>query len=166
MDDAFAAYAWENDQRISQMTGQPFSALYRENVLANHQQKFDSGPATRALTAVSLTEPTRESEALKAFQTARYVEGLDITSHTVLARILRSLNLEKAAENTALSPADLYAATQDRAEQAQRWMQAFGVRGVPAFIAEPASERRIFASSSVYMAPQEWVRQLQGFFQQ
>ena len=35
MDDGFAAYAWENDQRISRLSGQPFSEDYRHKVLGD-----------------------------------------------------------------------------------------------------------------------------------
>ena len=34
MDDRFAAFAWQNDQRIGQLTGQVFSQAYRDQVLA------------------------------------------------------------------------------------------------------------------------------------
>lgn len=63
MDDSFAAYAWSNDQRIERLTGQPFSGRYRSKVLADRQQRFDSGAATLALTAVALISPQRELEA-------------------------------------------------------------------------------------------------------
>ena len=68
MDDDFATYAWSNDQRIARLTGQSFTERYRELVLGDYQQWFDSGPATVALTAVSLTDPTRELQALKVIQ--------------------------------------------------------------------------------------------------
>src|SRR3954447_5086798 len=65
MDDGFAAYAWTNDQRISRLSGQPFSEAYRRDVLGDRTRLFDSGPATLALTAVALTAPDREFAALK-----------------------------------------------------------------------------------------------------
>ena len=49
----FAAYAWANDQRINNMTDQPFSEAYRTNVLGAEGQMFDSSMATLALAAVS-----------------------------------------------------------------------------------------------------------------
>src|SRR5437763_9595920 len=73
MDDGFAAYAWSNDQRISRLSGQPFSEAYRRDVLGDRTRLFDSGPATLALTGVALTAPDRELEALKAIQLLRYV---------------------------------------------------------------------------------------------
>lgn len=53
IDDAFAKFAWSNDQRIEHLTGQSFTERYRRRVLGDRQQIFDSGPATVALTAVS-----------------------------------------------------------------------------------------------------------------
>ena len=97
MDDDFAAYAWSNDQRIARLTGQSFTDKYRTLVLGDRQQLFDSGPATVALTAVSITAPTQELQALKAIQHARFVDGQDITKLDTLVSILKTLGLEDAA---------------------------------------------------------------------
>lgn len=51
MDAQFAAYAWANDQRIQQLTGQLFTQAYRDHILGAANRRFDSGPATLALTA-------------------------------------------------------------------------------------------------------------------
>ena len=71
MDAQFAAYAWANDQRIQQLTGQPFTQAYRDRILGAANGRFDSGPATLALTAVAQTAPERELDALPALQHAR-----------------------------------------------------------------------------------------------
>ena len=94
MDDAFATSAWSNDRGIERLAGQRFTEQYRHRVLGNRQQRFDSGPATVALTAVSLTDPGRELEALKALQHARYVDGGDVTSPATVAGVLHDLDLE------------------------------------------------------------------------
>ena len=57
MNAGFAAHAWEADQRIAKLTGQPFTEAYRTKVLENRDSRVDSGPATLALTAVRLTAP-------------------------------------------------------------------------------------------------------------
>ena len=67
MDAQFAAYAWQNDERIARLTGQPFSEIYRSRVLGHTGGMFDSAPATLGLIAVRVTEPAREREALRAF---------------------------------------------------------------------------------------------------
>lgn len=153
MDDNFAAYAWSNDQRIQSLTGQPFTEKYRANVLANRQQRFDSGHATAALTAVALTERERELEVLSAIQKARYVDGLDVTSEATLVGILQLLELEEAASLFVSSSEALHAHIQARASHAQTFMQAHGVRGVPAFIAETEGGIQLLQNAEIYHDP-------------
>ena len=97
MDAQFAAYAWANDQRIQQLTGQPFTQAYRDRILGAANARFDSGPATLALTAVAQTAPERELDALHALQLARYGEGRDNADPAVIADVLCSLGLQAAA---------------------------------------------------------------------
>ncbi len=145
MDDGFAAFAWTNDQRIARQTGQVFSDAYRRNILGDHSRFFDSGPATLALTAVALDAPTREFEALKAIQSARYVEGRDNTDIAVLAQVLSSLNLSDSADRLAHPDEGLIAAYRSRLEAARVEMHRFGASGVPALI--------VGAGDTPYMLP-------------
>lgn len=160
MDDAFAAYAWSNDQRIERLTGQRFSQRYRDEVLADPTQRFDSGPATLALTAVALTAPEREVEALKAIQHARYVDGLDITRMDVLRDVLQSQGLTVAAQRLDAPNQALQAAAQARIAQAQALMNRFGARGVPSFILDAGGRQELLHASSVYSDLQAFLDQL------
>lgn len=160
MDDAFADYAWSNDQRIERLTGQRFSALYRSQVLADREQRFDSGPATLALTAVALTAPQREPQALQALQNARYVEGQDTTSLDTLTALLQAIGLGDAAALLAQPDAALLQANRARVDQAQALLQAFGARGVPTFILEQDGQRQLLQANAVYADPQAFVDQL------
>lgn len=153
MNSEFAAYAWSNDQRIARLTGQRFTELYREQVLGDRQRPFDSGPATLALTAVSLTAPGRELEALKAIQSARYVDGKDTTSLKTLAGILRELGLGQAAAMVAQPDEDLLAANQARINRAQALMREFGARGVPTLVAESSAKRWVVNHADFYSNP-------------
>lgn len=162
MDDAFAAFAWSNDQRIERLTGQRFTELYRRRVLGDRQRLFDSGPATVALTAVSLTAPARELEALKAIQRARYVDGSDVTSLMTLAALLEVLDLEEAAARVANPDANLLDATLARAGRAQALMQEFGARGVPTLIAESGTRRWVLDHAAAYSDPQVLIGQLEA----
>lgn len=153
MDDAFAAYAWSNDQRIERLTGQRFTEAYRQRVLGDRRQRFDSGPATRALTAVALTAPTRELDALQAIQHARYVDGRDVTSPTTLADLLTSLGLAPAAIRLARPDAEFLAADRARIDEARAWMHEFSARGVPTLIAEVGARRWTVNPSAAYAEP-------------
>ncbi|MBT9463643.1 DsbA family protein [Hydrogenophaga sp.] len=159
MDEDFASYAWANDQRIASLTGQTFSDRYRSEVLADRQQVFDSGPATVALSAVALTAPQRELDALKVIQRARYVDGLDVTRADTLATVLKALGLDRAAARMAMPDAALLQANRARIDQAQALLQTFGARGVPTFILEEDGRRELLPAGSVYSDPQAFVDQ-------
>jgi putative protein-disulfide isomerase len=134
MDAQFAAYAWTNDQRIQQLTGQPFTQAYRDQILGAANGRFDSGPAALALTAVAQTAPERELDALHALQHARYVEGRDNADPAVIAEVLRALGLPEAAA-LALAPDNtLQRATAERTATAQATLRAVGARGVPQLV--------------------------------
>lgn len=158
----FAAYAWSNDQRIARLTGQAFTERYREAVLGDHHRLFDSGPATVALTAVSLTAPARELEALKAIQHARFVDGQDIADLPTLASVLTSIALAEAAAMIARPDDALLAANRARTDRAQALMAEFGSRGVPTFIADSGAKRWILHSNAMYTNPAALIDQLQA----
>lgn len=160
MNAEFAAYVWSNDQRIERLTGQVFSERYRSEVLANHQQMFDSGPATFALTAVALTEPSREVEALKALQQARYVDGTDISDIDSLQAILGRLCLTDAAARLARPDAALVEANNRRIHQARHLMQQFGARGVPSFVLQIDGQARLLPSSAAFSDPRGFLEQV------
>lgn len=134
MDAEFAAYAWGNDQRIQQLTGQPFTQAYRDNILGAASGRFDSGPPTLALTAVAQTAPECELEALHALQHARYVDGRDTAEAGVLADVLNALGLADAAALTLAPDAALRKLLAERVAQAQATLRAVGARGVPQLV--------------------------------
>lgn len=160
MDESLAAFAWSNDQRIERLTGQRFSPRYRDQVLANRAQPFDSGPATLALTAVWQTAPEREAQALRAIQQARYVQGLDITQTAQLGEILRSLGLGPAAQRLEAAGDALRAASAARVQEARRWMQRLGAQGVPSFILDAGDRPSLIPAGAAFADPQGFVAQL------
>ncbi|MDO8320954.1 MAG: DsbA family protein [Rhodoferax sp.] len=150
MDAAFADYAWSNDVRIAKLTGQRFTEAYRQNVLGRLGSRFDSASATLALTAVSLSEPLRELETLKALQEARYVQGLDTCDVSVVEKLLRDQGLAVAADRLAASDAELLAANAARIRQAQGQMQTFGAQGVPALVVSDDKGSRLLSGNALY----------------
>lgn len=162
MDSDFAAYAWSNDQRIERLTGQRFTEQYRRQVLGDHQRLFDSGPATVALTAVALTAPARELEALKAIQGARYVDGRDVSSPATLADVLQRLGLEQAAKMLMQPDEALLAANRARTDRAQALMREFGARGVPTLVAESGARRWVVNHAAFYSNPRALLNELEA----
>ena len=147
LDAEFAQYAWANDMRIQQLTGQRFSEQYRSEVLGKLGSRFDSTATTLALTAVALTAPAREFAALKVLQQARYVQARDTGNGAVVAQLLREMQLEVAADLLLADDAQLLAANAARLVKAQGLMQAFGAQGVPALIVKG---RRMLRGDALY----------------
>lgn len=162
MDDHFAGFAWANDQRIEHLTGQRFTERYRQEVLGDRQQRFDSGAATLALAAVSLAAPAQQLKTLTAIQQARYVDGKDVTTTAGLVRLLEELHLADAATRLAQADAQLLAANRTRIEGAQALMREFGAQGVPTFIAESGGKRWLIDAHAAYTDPSAFKRQLQA----
>ena len=150
MDAAFADYAWSNDQRIEKLTGQRFTADYQRKVLGKPGSRFDSTAATLSLTAVSMSEPQRELETLKALQEARYVHALDTSAAPVVVSLLRDLGLGIAADRLAALDAGLVAANAVRIHKAQGLMQRFGAQGVPTLVVTDDNGSRLLRGNALY----------------
>lgn len=150
MDAAFAEFAWSNDLRIAKLTGQRFTEAYRQNVLGRHGSPFDSAAMTLALTAVSMTEPQRELEVLKALQEARYVEGLDTGNAVVVGELLRRLGLDAAADRLAPPDAELLERNAACLGRARSLMQTLGAQGVPGLVVRNPSGDRLLGGHALY----------------
>lgn len=150
MDAAFADYAWSNDQRIEKLTGQRFTEAYRTQVLAKPGSRFDSGPATLALTAVALTEPQHELDTLKVLQEARYVDALDTSTVPAVEKLLRSTGRSAAADRLAAGDAELPSANTARIRKAQGLMQTLGTQGVPALVITDSEGSRLLRGNALY----------------
>lgn len=159
----FANYAWTNDLRIARLTRQRFTELYRHNVLGDRAGWFDSGPATLALTAVALTAPHREFDALDGIQQARYVEGRDVTAPPALANVLRGLDLGHAAELILTPDEDLLSANRARVASTRSLMQQFGVSGVPALVVGEGAAHHVLESPALFVRAEEIIARLQSF---
>ena len=162
MDADFAAYAWSNDQRIASLSDQSFSEAYRRNCLLGAGVRFDSGPATLALTAVALRVPWREREALTAIQNARYEDGRDVTKFPILSEILHDLGLNEAAERIAAPDLSLLAANDARVAEARGDMQRSGAGGVPALLVGEGQRRRLIQASALFGSLDVLIAELQA----
>jgi putative protein-disulfide isomerase len=131
----FAAYAWKNDCRIRDLTGQTFSDAYREKVLGDLNSTFDSGPATLAFATVQSRAPDQALRALHALQAARWVDGRDITDEAVCAAVLREIGIGEDDVSAFLNEDEaVIDALNQRADLARRLMEHVGARGVPTLL--------------------------------
>ncbi|KQQ34834.1 protein-disulfide isomerase [Rhizobium sp. Leaf306] len=153
LDAQFAAFAWSNDLRIAALTGRTFTEEYREQVLCKHGGMLDSVPATLALTAVSLTAPETELDALRLIQEARYIRGLDVTENLVLIDTLKNAGFGAAAALLRASDEGLLEANHRRLVSARALKDQFRVDGVPALIVDDGEIRRPLGASGLFGDP-------------
>lgn len=150
MNEQFAHYAWQNDQRIARLTGQPFSDVYREHVLGAVGGLFDSAPATLGLVAVGLSEPARQFEALKTLQRVRYQEGRNNSDLGIVFETLTSAGFVEAAQRVRAPDEALLAAYSSRISAARADMARFGIKGVPAILVRSGDQCREIDSRLLY----------------
>ncbi|WP_423066117.1 DsbA family protein [Devosia sp. CN2-171] len=162
MDTHFAAYAWQNDQRIARLTGQPFTETYRTRVLAALGSMFDSAPATIGLVAVGLGQPERELEALKTLQHARYVDGRNITTLAAVADVLAEAGFAAAADGVRVPDQNLLQVYRQRTTAAREQMARFGADGVPALLIGEAGDRRLLRTGGLFGRFELLAEQLQA----
>lgn len=153
-------HAWRNDQRIQALTGQRFSEEYLQNVLLAPNGVFDSGPATRALTALGEHDAMLEPRFLHAIQIARYLKGRDTSNIqevvTVAVEVAAEHDIELTAEIFAerlQNDSALQERTLERMEDTQRQMNILGIRGVPQLVALIDGEARILSGEALYHGP-------------
>ena len=162
MDDDFASFARNNDLRIGHLSGQLFTEDYRQSVLADRQQRFDSEPASLALTAVALTCPDGSMAALKAIQHARFVAGRDVTDRPTLCAILTQAGLQESADTLEQLSQALLDAHRLRVDEAGVLMDQFHASGVPTFIGVSPGRRWLLRSNGIHAEPNALVGQLQA----
>lgn len=153
----WAAYAWRNDQRIEQITGQQFSAAYYEHVLYGDHLRFDSGPLTHAMTLISTIQPALEHVFLNAAQQARYIQGLDTADPQVLGLVAETIAAKNgiaisAAQFSAQIADDtqLAATTKERITLTQQFMQRLNISGVPLLLASINGQEFMLHGADLY----------------
>ena len=128
---------------------------YRDHILGAANGRFDSGPATLALTAVAQTALERELEALHALQHARYVEGRDNADPAVIADVLCSLGLQAAAAVLHEPHDALRAALLERVAAARVTMQLLGAQGVLQLAVEVQGGASQLVGGDTLLGPRE-----------
>lgn len=140
MTSQFRSYAWANDQRIAEMTGQIFSQAYYDNVLSSETAAFDSGPASLVLALADLLSPGSGFDLLHALQQARFVAGRDLTDQRVLIEVAVSAGLPVATLISAFQDARQMEAAVDRITTGRRHLSRHGLEGVPTLLWQAGEE--------------------------
>lgn len=164
----WATYAWKNDQRIAEMTGQKFSDAYRTKVLLQPDGLFDSSFMNRALTETNSLEPTLQIPVLNALQAARYVDGLDTCDQAVVAQVTAA-ELAKAGHtidaqelsHRLVEDGELRKQTSIRISSAQALLGRLELRSVPQLLLIEGDTAIPMDTSILYRSPNRLLQELE-----
>ncbi len=131
---ALRAYVMPHDQRIAELSGQPFGAAYFEGLLRDGGAVFDSEPPTTAVLAADALGG-RGAELLARIQLAHYVEGRRIADEAVLLELAVGIGLDAAAFREAFARLR-GEATQAHVAETRALLARVGGGGFPTFVLE------------------------------
>ncbi len=127
-------YVSSHDERIAQLSGQPFGDAYFDVLLRDTSAVLDSEPPSTAILAAEELAG-RGLDMLHRVQRAHYVEGRRIADTTVLAELAQELGLNNSA--FAESCARLAGAgTKRHFNESRHWLARSGGQGFPTVVLE------------------------------
>lgn len=127
-------YVLAHDERIAQLSGQPFGEAYRNGLLRDAGAVFDSEPPITAILAAEALAG-RGLDLLQRLQRAHYVEGRRIADAAVLAALASEIGLDPAAF-TASAASLRGAATAEHIARSRALLAQAGGHGFPTFVLE------------------------------
>lgn len=153
-------YVLSNDERIAQLTGQPFGEGYKNGLLTNTQAVLDSEPPIRAI-LVAQQMAGKGLDFLAAIQTAHFVEGREVSRLATLSDIAESLGLNR----TEFEQQFTSVAWQSHLQQSHQLMAQWGMQGYPSMLLQRGEALGSINHSAFYGHPDEFAEQLQQLIQ-
>lgn len=148
---AFRDYAWRADQRIAQLTGQPFTETYYRQVLSDFSKMIDSAVPTLAFHVLAQAAPERALEVLHRIQALRYVDGKDVTSPVVLSQLAPAVGLSVEDFLAAFAPGSVeQKQVQARVAVARSLMGRLQLQGVPDLILRQGGREWVAPAGLLY----------------
>ncbi|EHP38997.1 protein-disulfide isomerase [Cupriavidus basilensis OR16] len=122
-----------HEERITALSGQPFSETYQQGTQFDYDVRLDSGPPTAAMLAAESVGGAG-LKMLERLQVAYYREGRPIAERSELIQIAEELGLDAASFANALDQAS--ATLPDHFAQTQALLEEIGGHGYPALAIE------------------------------
>lgn len=124
-------YVLHHDQRIAQMSGQPFGEAYKSGLLRDTTAVFDSEPPTTAILAAEQLG-SRGLDMLKRIQHAHFIDGQKVADQAVLRSLAIDIGLagaefERAYASLAGAP------TLEHITDSRSLLSQVGGQGFPTF---------------------------------
>jgi putative protein-disulfide isomerase len=123
------AYIRQADERIAQMTGQPFGAAYHDGLFQDPTMVLHSQPTIAAMLAAQEVDPKSGLKMLRAIQHAHYEHGRRVVERDVLLDLAAEIGLDREAFSAALDKVDV----RGHVTASRRLMNWLGAQGFPTF---------------------------------
>ncbi len=143
----------ENDDRISQLTGQVFGKAYLDGLLVDPESTWWSRPTIAAVLAAETLQAGQGAAMIAAVQHAHYVEGLRVVDDAVLAGAARTIGLDPVRFTEALRTVPVDAHIQET----RSLMRRHGLQGFPGFLLEREDGIVRLSHEACYGRPEAFV---------
>jgi putative protein-disulfide isomerase len=154
--------ALEHDQRIHQLTGQPFSPAYQKKIVMNDEVMHDSYPTALAHHIVKSLAPNYMLDFLQAAQHARFVEGVDLTNWSVYVPIVKPFGISpQQFFNGFYHEPQIRQAVEEEFEYARTLMDNVNAQGFPTLILNHDGKMTPISHGSLLKSPEKIVPRIQ-----
>lgn len=160
MGEALRDYVRPHDERITELTGQPFGAAYFNHLLLDNNHRLDSESPIRAILAVQQLQGDGV-QMLSRIQQTHYRDGVWVGD---LAR-LSLLAAEQGIVSRDFKQAYQQVAWQEHVAESRAWLARIQGQGFPTVGIEIANQLIVLPISRYFGNPQGWqqeVRRLIG----
>lgn len=158
---SMAEHAKQNDLRIQELTQQPFTEAYFENVLAQPDAEFSSQALTLAIVFLESQQLGLAGPFLHTAQIRRYVDGIDTSKNEAVVDIAyevaqeQGVALERADILTAITQDDqLRQRTDQMVQHAGRLLGQMQSKGVPQLVMTSNGQNYMFSGADLYQGPE------------
>jgi putative protein-disulfide isomerase len=146
-------FVMHHDQRIAQLSGQPFGDDYFNRLLRDYTAVFDSTPP---IAAILVAETSGHGlDLLMRIQSAHYVEGQRVSDPPVLIRLASDIGLDAKAFASALQN-QLGEPVERHIQESRAWLHKAGGGGFPSFVLEIDDRLELLSHGSYFGKPNEW----------
>ncbi|MBD8879754.1 DsbA family protein [Rhodanobacter sp. 7MK24] len=159
VDAALAQHIVHSDERIAQLSGQPFGEAYKQGLLADDGTVLYSLPPIAAVLAAESLDAAKAYPMLVAIQNAHYRRGLRVVEPQVLAELAEEIGLDAAHFAQALVRADGHDLF-EHIEASRRLLDEAGGRGFPSLLLEIDGRRALLPHHHYYGRPDTFVQML------
>lgn len=143
-----------HDQRIAQVSDQPFGERYRNGLLRDPGAVMDSEPPIAAILAAEAVDG-RGLDFLQRAQRAHYVEGRRLTEYPVLAELAADVGLDRAAFAAAIERLR-GPGTAAHIAGSRAFLADVGGHGFPTFVLQEGARRQRIDISAFLGDIQGW----------